>query len=92
MSLPQGQKFIDVNLVYKTKTNAEGMMETHKSRHVFKGYKQYPRGYYVEMLSLDARNGVHEDHFSNNFPAWVEGISNGYEIILLEWRIERGSV
>jgi len=22
----------------------------------------------------------------------VEGISNGYEIILLEWRIERGSV
>ena len=67
-------------------------METHKSRHVFKGYKQYPRRDYVEVLSLAARNGVHEDNFSNNLPTWVESISNGYEIILFEWRIERGSV
>jgi len=54
-------------LVYKTKTNAEGMMETHKSRQVFKGYKQYPRRVYIEMFSLVARNGVHEDNFNNNF-------------------------
>ena len=40
VDLPQGKEVIGVKWVYKTKSNAEGQIETHKARLVVKGYKQ----------------------------------------------------
>lgn len=39
-NLPNGHKAIRVKWVYKTKRNAKGEIEKHKSRLVIKGYKQ----------------------------------------------------
>ena len=40
VDVPQGKEVIGVKWVYKTKINAEGKIERHKSRLVVKGYKQ----------------------------------------------------
>ena len=40
VDLPKGKEVIGVKWVYKTKRNAEGKIERHKARLVFKGYNQ----------------------------------------------------
>ena len=40
VDLPQGKEIIGVKWVYKTKSNDEQKIESHKERLVVKGYKQ----------------------------------------------------
>ena len=54
-TLPKGHKAIGVKWVYKTKRNAKGEIERHKTRLVVKGYSQNAGINYDEVFASVAR-------------------------------------
>jgi len=55
ITLPEGHNAIRVKWIFKTKRNAEGEIEKHKTKLVVKGYKQQYGVDYEDVFALVAR-------------------------------------